>query len=202
MKTKNLTAGAAGLLLCCTAWALPAGMQCPAPQWPKEALRYEIEGTTTVEYLAGKDGRVRDASVLKGSGWPLLDAASLRHVRQCTLPPDPERDDTKAQFMQEVWTLQGEPRIQPQLVPGSCTGTAHFDEFSHERRVPRASFLLRFLVNADGSPRGIAVDSKGPPELVAEAAAFVASCRFAIPAGGSGTPTDTSFGRALLRAPQ
>lgn len=202
MKTKILMSGAAGLLLCGTAWALPEGMRCPAPQWPKEALRYEIEGTTTVEYIAGKDGKVHDATVLKSSGWPLLDAASLRHVRQCSLPSDPERDDTKAQFMQEVWSLQGERRVQPQLLAGSCTGTAHFDEFSHERRVSRPSFLLRFLVNADGSPRGIAVDSKGPPELVAEAATFVASCRFAVPAGSIGAPTDTSFGRALMRTPQ
>ncbi|AVR96313.1 energy transducer TonB [Pseudoduganella armeniaca] len=199
MKSIRRVLALASALLCTSAAALPTGMQCPAPQWPREALRYELEGTTTVEYTAGKDGSVRNVRVLKSSGWRVLDAASVQQVGQCTVRPDPARDESSHGFLQHVWRLEGAERVRPLVVAGSCTPTARFDEFSHFTRPPREGLLVRFLVGAGGKPHGIVVDTSAPPDLVAEAVAFVASCQFAHPPELPGMRTDTGYGRALLR---
>lgn len=190
----------AGALLCTGAAALPTGMQCPAPQWPREALRYELEGTTTVEYSAGKDGSVRNVRVLKSSGWRILDAASVQQVSQCTVRPDQARDESSQEFLQHVWRLEGAERVRPLVVAESCTPTARFDEFSHFTRPPREGLLVRFLAGDAGMPRAIVVETPAKADLVAEAIAFVGSCKFVHSPEVPGMPTDAGYGRALLRA--
>jgi TonB family protein len=201
MKSIRRVLALASALLCTSAAAaLPTGMQCPAPQWPREALRYELEGTTTVEYNAGRDGAVRNVRVLKSSGWRLLDAASVQQVGLCTVPPDPARDESASGILQHVWLLEGIKSVRPSVVPGSCAPTVRFDELSHLTRPPRESLLVRFLVGRDGSPRGIVVESEAPPGVAAEAIAFVATCKFSYLPALPATPTDAGYGRVLLRA--
>jgi periplasmic protein TonB len=53
----------------------------PAPEYPRQAVREGQEGTVTVRFSVGEDGRVIAAEALSPSPWPLLNEAALRAVR-------------------------------------------------------------------------------------------------------------------------
>ncbi|HZV67267.1 MAG TPA: tetratricopeptide repeat protein, partial [Telluria sp.] len=80
---------------------------CAKPEWPKEALRKEQQGTVTLGFLIGPDGAVLNAEVRKSSGYLLLDQAALAGIRRCTFKParvDGQPSQAWMQ-MQYMWTL-------------------------------------------------------------------------------------------------
>jgi protein TonB len=60
---------------------------CDKPVWPAEALRARYTGITTVSFLIGTDGWVRDTKILKSSGHPVLDNAAESALRRCQFKP-------------------------------------------------------------------------------------------------------------------
>ncbi|NHZ82662.1 TonB family protein [Massilia sp. CCM 8695] len=82
---------------------------CSKPVYPKAALYGEQEGTVTLAFLIGSDGAVKEAKVVKSSGFPLLDLAAQEGIRRCMFRPS--RIDGKPVVawtkMQYVWTLDG-----------------------------------------------------------------------------------------------
>lgn len=50
--------------------------------YPKAASRKNAQGTVTVRYIAGADGRARDCSVLRSSGNAALDATTCRLIEK------------------------------------------------------------------------------------------------------------------------
>jgi protein TonB len=70
---------------------LPGGGGIPAivayvqqrVRWPEGSQMLDAEGRVFVNFIVGKDGRVRDAEIVKGLH-PLLDAETLRVIQ--TLP--------------------------------------------------------------------------------------------------------------------
>ncbi|MYN05020.1 TonB family protein [Pseudoduganella sp. DS3] len=181
--------------------ATPAS--CTAPAWPREALRYEIEGTTTLEFRIGSDGAVRDAKVRGGSGWAMLDQAALAGLARCRFKPGLEaaRDGTVFPI-QYAWRLDGPAPLRPVLQPGSCKPSPHIAGYANldQRRSTQGGIKLRFLVGADGQARGIVAEQGGfAPQVVRDAVAYVSTCRFGIAPGASGERTDTSYGWVLLK---
>ncbi|MCK6443222.1 energy transducer TonB [Elstera cyanobacteriorum] len=59
----------------------------PAPAYPAQAQRDEIEGTVRLKLLIGADGRVAEVSLLRSSGHRLLDQAALSAARAWVLEP-------------------------------------------------------------------------------------------------------------------
>ena len=181
--------------------ATPAS--CTVPAWPRAALRYEIEGVTTLEFRIGRDGAVRDAVVRGCSGWTILDHAALAGLARCRFKPGLEEARNGTVFpIQYAWRLEGPAPLRPVLLPGSCrpapriTGYVNFDQ----RHSTQAGIKLRFLVGADGMARGIEAEPGGfAPPVVRDAVAYLATCRFGIAPGASGERTDTSYGWVLLR---
>jgi periplasmic protein TonB len=57
--------------------------------YPDEARRRGDEGRVVVRFTVERDGRVRDASVVTGSGSALLDNATAALLRDATLPAFP-----------------------------------------------------------------------------------------------------------------
>jgi len=53
-------------------------------RFPKDALNDRIQGTVTVEFTVGIDGKVSDAKVIR-SVWPSLDAEALRLIEYSPL---------------------------------------------------------------------------------------------------------------------
>jgi len=176
---------------------------CTVPEWPREALRYEIEGTTTLQFQIGKDGAVRNVQVKQGSGWSILDQAALAGVARCRFKPGLEAAREGTEFpVQYAWTLEGPAPQRPTLLPGSCARSRHFlryDDF--DKRVDgRAAIKLRFLVDAEGKPQRIVPEAaQFAPVVVGDAVNWLQTCRFGIPAKAAGARTDTSFGRVVLR---
>jgi TonB family protein len=187
--------------------ALVGSAGCVQPQWPAEARRYEIEGATTVRFEIGADGAVLRPAITRSSGWKILDDAALRSIVQCRFQPNlPAAREGTVFPLQYVWKFDDTPAARPLLVHGSCHPSARFAAF-HEAD-PRPSgkdgILLRFLVNADGTPTRIVAEAVAetgglPPELAAQAVEYLQSCRFAHDPKAKGERTDTGFGRVVLR---
>lgn len=181
--------------------ATPAS--CTVPEWPREAVRYEIEGVTLLEFRIGADGAVRDAVVRGSSGWAMLDQAALAGLARCRFKHGlaAARDGTVFPI-QYAWKLDGPPPLRPVLIPGSCkparriAGYANFDQ----RPSGQAGVKLRFLVGEDGQPRGIVAEQGGfAPAVVRDAVDYLSTCRFGIAPDASSERTDTSYGWVLLR---
>ncbi|NYE61607.1 TonB family protein [Duganella sp. 1224] len=183
--------------------SLVSPASCAQPQWPAEARRYEIEGTTTIRFEIGDDGKVLRPLVTRSSGWRILDEAALQGIARCVFQPDLEAARQRTVFpLQYVWKLGGPVAARPALVADSCAPSGRFAAFreADQRPSDRHGILLRFLLNADGAPVRVVAEPNGqPPALVAQAIDYVAGCRFAHAAGQAGERTDTAFGRVLLK---
>lgn len=181
--------------------ATPAS--CTAPEWPREALRYEIDGVTTLQFQIGLDGAVRNAQVKQGSGWSILDQAALAGLARCRFKPGLDASREGAEFpIQYAWTLEGPAPLRPMLVPGSCAPSRHFLRYDNfDRRLDnRAAVKLRFLVDAEGRPQRIVPEpAQFDPVVLRDAVSWLQTCRFGIDAKAVGARTDTSFGRVVLR---
>lgn len=176
---------------------------CTVPEWPREAVRYEIEGVTTLEFRIGRDGAVRGAAVRSGSGWAILDQAALAGLARCRFKPGLEAArDGEAIAIQYAWKLEGPAPLRPMLLPGSCAPSRRFLRYDNLDQRPdgRAAVKLRFLVGEDGSAQRIVAEpGYFAPEVVHDAVGWLQTCRFGISPKASGARTDTSFGRVVLR---
>jgi protein TonB len=80
---------------------------CAKPAYPAAALRNGDEGTVTLAFLIGKDGRVASAKVERTSGHRDLDRAALQGLSLCAFKPgtvDGVPQESWAR-MQYAWTL-------------------------------------------------------------------------------------------------
>lgn len=185
--------------------AFPAGLlvsasTCTTPEWPREARRYEVDGTTVVHFQIGADGNIDDAKVVKSSSWSLLDDAAVRSLVTCKFKPGLDQAVGMTYPIQFVWTLLGPAMIRPALVPGSCAVSPRFCAFEAFNRAPTGNdgVLVRFLVDQTGAPFGIKSELGGRNESAS--AAFLSTCRFAIDPSLPGDKTDTVYGRVLIKA--
>jgi TonB family protein len=168
-------------------------VSCPQPIWPREALRYELEGTTTAEVLIGDDGKPYGQRVYKSSGWDVLDDATLSMMASCRFAPITRNGQPAGAHWSKVafkWTLEqeGDPSVpRPVLIPESCAGAEGLvlvDNPAAGRGV-----LLRFLVSPDGKPFGIkAVKDGTSTELQEAAVRKLESCKFLPSVNKKGLP--------------
>lgn len=56
---------------------------CTKPMYPEADLHAGHEGTVTLMFLVGADGKVEQAKVRRSSGYPALDAAARDAIAQC-----------------------------------------------------------------------------------------------------------------------
>ncbi|MYM27409.1 TonB family protein [Duganella sp. CY15W] len=167
-------------------------VSCPQPAWPREALRYELEGTTTTEVLVGDDGKPYGQRVYKSSGWDILDEATLSMMASCRFIPITRDGQPVGAHWSKVafkWTLEqeGNPSVsRPVLIRESCAGAEGLvlvDNPASGRGV-----LLRFLVSPEGKPFGIKVVKDGTSTELQEAAVRkLESCKF-LPSVNRGAP--------------
>ena len=54
----------------------------PPPEYPREAVLAQQEGTVVVVFTVGTNGRVTDAVATSPSPWEILNQAALRKIRQ------------------------------------------------------------------------------------------------------------------------
>ncbi|NHZ79849.1 hypothetical protein F2P44_11250 [Massilia sp. CCM 8695] len=176
---------------------------CTRPDWPPEARRYDLEGTTVLDYRI-REWRIAEVKVRKSSGWPILDAAAARSLHACKLKIDGARPHHSAvQSVDYVWATTGGPSARPQLHADSCAPTRLFSGFVPLDRTPTAhdGVLVRFLTNGRGEPFNIRLEGRVTDAALAEhIRQYVQRCRF-VAANAPGPKTDAVYGRVLLAAP-
>lgn len=60
---------------------------CARPTYPEQASSQKHEGTVTLRLLVGSDGKVKDARLVKSSGYPALDEAAAVGLSKCSFNP-------------------------------------------------------------------------------------------------------------------
>ena len=66
---------------------IQAGAHCAKPDYPSASRRMEEEGTVTLKFLIGADGKVLQADVEKSSGFTRLDEAASNALSKCQFRP-------------------------------------------------------------------------------------------------------------------
>ena len=63
------------------------GAYCAKPDYPSASRRLEEEGTVTLKFLIGVDGKVLQADIEKSSGFVRLDEAARNALAKCQFRP-------------------------------------------------------------------------------------------------------------------
>ncbi|WP_370660973.1 energy transducer TonB [Massilia cavernae] len=81
---------------------------CAKPVWPAESLKNENTGAVTLAFLIGTDGKVKDSSVKKSSGFVPLDEAARVGIEKCSFKPATVNGKPVEDWMlmQYVWMLK------------------------------------------------------------------------------------------------
>ncbi|WP_310613620.1 energy transducer TonB [Limnohabitans sp.] len=66
---------------------IQAGAYCAKPDYPSASRRMEEEGTVTLKFLIGADGKVIQADIEKTSGFTRLDEAARNALSKCQFRP-------------------------------------------------------------------------------------------------------------------
>jgi TonB family protein len=84
---------------------------CTLPEYPQEARHNGEAGVVTAEYLVGPDGHVLNARVVRSSGSPSLDKATLDGLSKCVWKPATRNGQVVSEA---VWaSLNYTWRVQP-----------------------------------------------------------------------------------------
>ncbi len=85
----------------------PPGQDCAPPVYPAEALQARMSGVSTMAFLVGSDGAVREARLLKSSGHAILDQAAQAALRLCRFTPAVKNGQPVAAWrpVQYAWAL-------------------------------------------------------------------------------------------------
>jgi len=70
-----------------TGAVIQPGASCAKPDYPSASRRLEEEGTVSLKFLIGADGRVLQAEIEKSSGFPRLDEAARNALSKCQFRP-------------------------------------------------------------------------------------------------------------------
>ncbi|PQA79964.1 energy transducer TonB [Limnohabitans sp. TS-CS-82] len=91
-----------------TGATIQAGASCAKPDYPSASRRLEEEGTVTLKFLIGADGRVLQAEIEKSSGFNRLDEAARNALSKCQFRPgtvDGKAEQSWAS-MKYTWRLE------------------------------------------------------------------------------------------------
>jgi len=81
--------------------AIPRYQENPPPKYPGTARRRGYQGTTILEVLVDKNGKVGDLKIFKSSGHPILDRTALASVKNWSFEPG-MRGDEKVEMWVKV----------------------------------------------------------------------------------------------------
>ena len=70
-----------------TGAVIQPGAHCAKPDYPSASRRMEEEGTVTLKFLIGTDGKVMQADIEKSSGFTRLDEAARNALSKCQFRP-------------------------------------------------------------------------------------------------------------------
>src|SRR5262245_579629 len=96
-----------GIVLGTLAGSLFAQTKPCAPRvYPPESLKAREQGTTWVKITIVRDGTPIKSEVVRSSGYPRLDAATLEHVKTCRFTPG-KTEGVRTFTMRYPWNPEG-----------------------------------------------------------------------------------------------
>jgi TonB family protein len=173
-------------------------------QWPREALRYELEGKVNLKFDLNDDGRAVNPSVMRSSGWKLLDDASVAALQSCRFQLEEANAPRTGFYLQYVWMLEEDEQNKREdavFVPGSCKPAGRFADFvpARYRDLRGEGMLVRFLIDSEGKPFRVVVEDAVDQQGVVEAEQLLTSCEF-WPSKFNGKPAPGNmYGRLKLQ---
>jgi TonB family protein len=92
----------------------PHEQACLPPQYPLASIKAEEDGVSEVALQLAEDGAVVQALLVKSSGHPRLDAATVDGFSKCRFPADLVRQlgGDRRHVIHYRWDLQGEAAYQ------------------------------------------------------------------------------------------
>ncbi len=88
--------------------AVISATSCEKPEYPSASRRLEEEGTVTLKFLVGSDGKVKESAVEKSSGFKRLDEAARQGLARCQFKPGTENGQPVEGWanMKYTWKLE------------------------------------------------------------------------------------------------
>jgi len=88
--------------------AVISSANCEKPEYPSASRRLEEEGTVTLKFLVGVDGKVKESAVEKTSGYKRLDEAARQGLAKCQFKPGTENGQPVEGWasMKYTWKLE------------------------------------------------------------------------------------------------
>jgi protein TonB len=88
--------------------AVISAASCEKPDYPSASRRLEEEGTVTLKFLVGVDGKVKESAVDKTSGYKRLDEAARQGLAKCQFKPGTENGQPVEGWanMKYTWRLE------------------------------------------------------------------------------------------------
>lgn len=88
--------------------AVISSANCEKPEYPSASRRLEEEGTVTLKFLVGADGKVKESAVEKSSGFKRLDEAARQGLAKCQFKPGTENGQPVEGWaaMKYTWKLE------------------------------------------------------------------------------------------------
>lgn len=88
--------------------AVISASSCEKPEYPSASRRLEEEGTVTLKFLVGVDGKVKESAVDKSSGFKRLDEAARQGLAKCQFKPGTENGQPVEGWanMKYTWRLE------------------------------------------------------------------------------------------------
>lgn len=66
----------------------PSPTACAQAAYPRDALLWELGGTTVLSYQVNIEGQAVNAEVSRSSGWAILDESALNALSACVFSPE------------------------------------------------------------------------------------------------------------------
>jgi len=152
-----------------------AFQRCKNAEYPRFALRNELQGKTEIDVVTDSEGYVIIAEVVRSSGWRLLDETVLINVMGCKIFDNPgmAKVYVKGAF---VWRLEGPPEKPAEILKNTCSQSELVSlAKDHE---PGRGIVVSVWLNKEGEIQKTNLEWLVEPKLNQESIKFVRSCKF------------------------
>ena len=87
-------------------WVLDA-KSCTPPEYPRDSLQKNEQGTTALRILVGVDGKANDSEIESSSSSRKLDKAAQKALMECSFKPTPADGKPQQQWVKTeyVWKI-------------------------------------------------------------------------------------------------
>lgn len=149
--------------------------RCKKAEYPRFALRNELQGRTEIDAVTDSEGHVIIAEVVRSSGWRLLDETVLINVMGCKIFDNPgmAKVYVKGAF---VWRLEGPLEKPAEILKNTCS-QSEFVSLAKDYE-PGRGIVVGVWLNKEGEIERTSLEWLVEPKLNDESVRLIKSCKF------------------------